>query len=362
MSYIGKKEQKFPLSGIIIINYDILQYHVEELKRHRIDCIIADEVHICRNETIRTKAFRELSRYAGRTIGLTGTPIINNPMDIFTILNILDKRFWSRMPYQNKYCIMKDDRIIGGKNLDKLYDSICRTVMIRKRQDDVKEEMKGYDTQVVQDFIPIRLKDYKEYDRAYEDINDYLGYSKSEKVALLQRTKILKDLIFENKFEQIFDWIDNFLLSGKKITLFFQYTEHLEVFAKKYNAMIINGDVPPKKRFNIATDFNMNDCKVLCANVTACGVGLDIVGCHNCAFIDIPFNYSDISQAYGRFARYGQKSPFVNVYYLVGQGTIEEDYLLRKIDNKTDTATQIIDGTRIRRKDSLVSIKGRQDF
>lgn len=360
----GTKFQKFPEDKILIINYDIIQYHLKELVgKNGIDVLIADEVHMCRNNTIRTKTFMKMANKSKKTIGLTGTPIVNNAQDIYLFCKTVDKRFNSKTTFISNYCIERDFRIVGSKNMDKLNKILRDSIIFRKTKNDkdVIEAFKslGTDTEVIQEFIPIELKARTEYKEAFIDIDTYFmkrGFSYTHDVAMLQRTRVLKDIVFNNKKQQAFEWLDNYLLDGKKICLFFQYTEHLEEFANKYPSVTINGNVDANKRNNILEDFKNSKKQVLCGNVNAMGVGLNIPFVDTCAFIDIPFNYSDINQCYSRFARIGQLSPYVTVYYIVGKNTIEDSYLLGKIDNKTSQAMNIVDGKEIEDNKNLTKM------
>jgi hypothetical protein len=94
----------------------------------------------------------------------------------------------------------------------------------------------------------------------------------------------------------------------------------------------------------MVNEYNTGTKQVLCGNIQACGVGLDIIGCHNCMFIDIDTIFDNMAQAYKRFSRYGQKAPFVNIWFAVGKNTIESQKDLERLDARRGDSKQIVDG------------------
>ena len=80
----GRKSFRFPTKGeIIITNYDILDGTKTSLPPTKLD-VIFDEVHVLKSPaTLRTKTCDALAtavlQAGGRTYGLTGTPMLNNP-------------------------------------------------------------------------------------------------------------------------------------------------------------------------------------------------------------------------------------------------------------------------------------------
>ena len=86
-----------PFNTIIITNYESLNMMsvLEELKRFLIrqpSCLILDESHKCKDiSSKRTKRAIELSDITTYRYILTGTPILNSLMDIFSQFRILDR-------------------------------------------------------------------------------------------------------------------------------------------------------------------------------------------------------------------------------------------------------------------------------
>ena len=91
-SIIYGYKKEYEVSDITIINYDLLHARVEELLADDYDCIIFDECHTLKNQKAqRTKAAKRLATWptVKGMIAMSGTPILNRPSEIFTVLNML---------------------------------------------------------------------------------------------------------------------------------------------------------------------------------------------------------------------------------------------------------------------------------
>lgn len=270
---------------IVIINYDILSYWVDELRIAEFDVCIADEIHYAKNDkSQRSIAFSAITKNIPNIIGLTGTPIENDPMEIYYIVNLINKNiFPNYYKFIQKYCGAKQvkqkvrGKIVNGKyvpqtrtvwkkqgvtNSKELHRILTSTIMIRRLKKDVETELppKQYATvkfhlenkdkykQAEDDFIQY-LKDnfddkvkrdlqlqlgqfMDKYDIQSIDFQNHILSSKDIKKAkkkkldavakapALAKIQELKILAAEGKINQTIDWIDNFLESGEKLIVF----------------------------------------------------------------------------------------------------------------------------------------------
>jgi len=102
---IGIANKTFPETAIVIINYDILRKHREAVRSRTWDLLVADECHYLKNpKTIRT--IETLGKWnrdpqlalspipARRRVYLTGTPIVNRPIELWPILHSTGRPEW----------------------------------------------------------------------------------------------------------------------------------------------------------------------------------------------------------------------------------------------------------------------------
>lgn len=93
--------------------------------------IIVDEVHYIKNpQSIRTLNITSIGENAIRKIAMTGTPVSQGIIDLYSILNFLDPNIIGLGDYysfKNRYCVMggfEQRDIIGYKNTDELFSII----------------------------------------------------------------------------------------------------------------------------------------------------------------------------------------------------------------------------------------------
>jgi SNF2 family DNA or RNA helicase len=69
--------------------------HIRELNKIKFATVIADEAHRCKDPTtIQTRALKSAASGARFRIAMTGTPIANNRVDLWSILNFIDPVEW----------------------------------------------------------------------------------------------------------------------------------------------------------------------------------------------------------------------------------------------------------------------------
>lgn len=97
-----------------IINYDIVRKHFDMLAKTRFDLLVADECHYVKNhQAIRTKAVRALSLNIPHIVLLSGTPLLSRPVEMFTLLNMIDRRTWANWyEFTRRYCVPGDAPIL----------------------------------------------------------------------------------------------------------------------------------------------------------------------------------------------------------------------------------------------------------
>ncbi len=88
-------------SPYFILNYDTFRIdrHIDILKLISWDCIVMDEVHHLRNPetkaTVGVKKFLESQKQA-LVLPMTGSPVVNSPLDMYTILSLIKPVLYTR--------------------------------------------------------------------------------------------------------------------------------------------------------------------------------------------------------------------------------------------------------------------------
>lgn len=166
-------------ADVLIVNYDALIGRSGKALHARLmammfDCLVADECHFLKNpEAQRTvavlgKAAKKggeavpglASRAANRKLFLTGTPILNKPIEILPLLQVLSPtefgNFWA---FVKRYCAAQQKQVgrsgkmvwdfSGAANLDELQERLRRSVLVRRLKSEVLRELPPKRRQIV---------------------------------------------------------------------------------------------------------------------------------------------------------------------------------------------------------------------
>ncbi len=357
----------YPITGsIIIINYDILNSWVETLQAIHPQVLIIDEMHYVKNSSaIRTKATKKLAKGIPHIIALTGTPIVNRPVEGFNIFQILDRslfpNFWT---YVHRYCGARHNGFgwdfSGATNKEELNQILTSTIMIRRRKSDVLKDL----PEKLYSFVPMELDNEKEYKTAEAEFIEYLrevkgkeAAEKAKKAEHLVKIEAMKQLAVKGKMKQAINWIKDFIEDGSKLVVFAVHKEVIDQLMKEFKeiAVKIDGSTPIPERHKAVEAFQSDpNIKLFIGNIQAAGVGLTLTAASAVAFLELPWTPGELQQAEDRCHRIGQKNA-VNIYYLLAENTAE--YKLAKLlDRKKEVLSAVIDGKSVDEKSLITEL------
>ncbi len=347
----GRKPPKGwkPCRKLIIINYDILAGWINKLTSIRPILVIVDECHYIKSRgSRRTISVRSLCKSAKFVIGMSGTPLTNRPEELFPILNIIrGDKYNSFISYAWEFCDPKHNRygwdFTGSKNLGGLHKQLSNTCMIRRKKKDVLKDLPAKSRFV----IPMQI-DGQEYRHAENNFNEWYRNRGKNVSRANQYVRVgeLKRYAAQLRLPSSIEWIENFLESSDgKLIVFGIHWTILGMLNIKFRKMCvsINGIVTGKKR-QLAVDRFQKSSKIrlLIGNIQAAGLGLNLTAADSVVFVEMGWTPGEHAQAEARPHRIGQRNP-VSCYYLVAEGTIEED-VCRIIDRKQRISDDAIDG------------------
>ncbi len=360
----GTKPHDIFCLDILIINYDILQYWMTCLKDLNPKVIITDEAHYYKSNTAkRTKAVKRLAKGVPHFIALTGTPIINRPIEIYNAVNIIEPTvFPSYWEFAKKYCGAKHNGFgwdfSGATNTGELHEKLAKSIMIRRKKSEVLKDLPDK----VKSFIPFELDNWKEYVSAEVNFKQYITNVKGEKAAekasnaeILVQIEVLKQIAIKGKMKAVIEWIENFIDIEGKLVVFAIHKEVINTLMAKFGdiAVKIDGSVNNIQRDKNVRRFQEDDkIRLFVGNIQAAGIGLTLTASSNVAFIELPWAPGLLVQAEDRVHRIGQVES-VNIYFLLAQKTIDEKIAMM-LDNKTKVLDAVLDG-KVTEQDSLLT-------
>jgi len=347
---------------VVVINYDMLKKRLPDLKAIGFKIVVFDESHYLKNKKAqRTVAALNLVEEIRYRLLLTGTPIVNRPVELVSQLNIMGrlKEFGGFWQFVQRYCGAEYTRfgldVSGAQNLKELNERLRGSCLIRREKKEVMKELP--DKRKVT--MPIEIDNRKEYDQAEKDLIEWVGNNalkdkaflesiahlpweererrmgewqmdaekRAERAEYLVRIEALKQLTAKGKMKQAKEWISDFIESGEKLVVFATHKAVVNEIAQEFKCRKIMGDTPAIERQKIVEDFQNNpDTKIIVLNIKAGGVGLTLTASSNVLFLEYPWTPADLEQAIDRTHRIGQKNA-VTAWFLVGQDTIDEEIL-----------------------------------
>lgn len=352
----GREEVKTN-TDIHIINYDILTDNKRKLRKDiaslKAKTLILDEVHYIKTKNaLRTKAVVELAKLVKNVVALSGTPIINKPVEFFNSLNILNPAiFPSFMKFAFRYCNPKHNgygwNFNGASNIEELYNLLKDTVMIRRTKKEVLADLPDK----YHSLIPFSIDNISDYKEAEGDFISWLNsYNptksiSAERAEALVKYEALRQLAIKGKLYAVIDWVENFIDTGEKLVVFCVHKFVVDVLLNHFKniAVKLDGGTSIVDRQKAINDFQENsNIKLFIANVKAGGVGVTLTAASNVAFLELPWTPGELVQAEDRCHRIGQKNA-VGVYYLVAANTIEQD-MIELLERKKRVLDAVIDG------------------
>ena len=270
-----------------IINYDILPKHRETVDKIKWDLIVCDEAHYLKSpKAKRSQAVLgggEFKPLEGRKLFLTGTPLINRPAELWSLVKACDPNglgsHWHR--FHERYCDGHKNRwggwdLTGARHLDELQVKLRSSFMMRRRTGVCKIPYVAEHVLNVQD-------------------------SRGKTVVFAHHVDVIDGLM--SKFEE--ENLNPVRFSGTNTS----QQKQASVDSFQYDA----------------------NCRVIVLNIEAGGVGITLTGtedagfCTSVVFAELDWRPASMDQAERRVARLGadDKASHVLVHHVVLDGSLD---------------------------------------
>lgn len=308
-----------------IINYDIIKnYHTTDksedsddyklLVNAGFDLAIVDEAHYLSNpQASRTKLLNDVLEKIPKVWLLSGTPMASRPINYFNLLKIVKSPLainWQT--YVRRYCkgyqFTVGNRKIwntsGASNLDELRE-LTKNIILRRMKTDVLDL-----PEKIINPIYLELKSTF-YD---EELEDFMRISEDKKkdesiTVTLNRLMKIRQLIAVEKIQYTCELIDKILEQDKKVIVFTNFTNVVDILYEKYKkkSVILDGRMSKDKRQESIDSFQNNDkVKIFIGNIVAAGVGITLTAAEAVIMNDLSFVPGHHSQAEDRCIYGGQ--------------------------------------------------------
>ena len=364
-SKAGKRfNEQFENCRIYILNYETLRNDqvYEKLREHNVHGIVFDEVQTIGNhKSARTKAalkFKDLEL----KIGLTATPITNNPLNLFSIFNMLKPDIYvSYSKFSNRYIVWRNKRPAYAKNVEEMIDKV-KPYIFKKDESDIAGQLPELyvmeptictmtqNMREINDIINSNIDELntvlnkldrqgveetdERWIKAQNNLQAYQTYAQelADDIRLLQTdSAFTKDFdIYDTtnpKLEALINIIEPIIESDNKVCIFTRYErmQHIIVEAIKNTFNIkcayVNGSMSSEEKYEIAArQFDTGDVNVLVAT-DAIKEGISLSHCKYLVEYEPANSYADQTQRRGRVKRANSISRISYIYQLITDET-----------------------------------------
>ncbi|MEY3289134.1 MAG: hypothetical protein RLZZ419_1376 [Pseudomonadota bacterium] len=326
--------------------------------------VVLDEAQNIKNpKAAQTKAILKLN--GDSRLALTGTPVENRLMDLWSIFNFLNPGYLGKQTHFRKIYelpVQRDNNLRQSTILKKLIQPfILRRLktdkaIIKDLPDKIenkiycnlsKEQASLYEV-VVQDVVT-QLEEAEGIQRQGLMLSTLMKLKQicNHPMQFLQDGSAFTPER-SHKLERISEMLEEVMAQGDSVLVFTQFTEigeHLERYLRKekhYKTHYLHGGTPRTKRELMISDFQDPDSgpAVFILSLKAGGVGITLTQANHVFHFDRWWNPAVENQATDRAFRIGQKKN-VFVHKFVTLGTLEER-IDQMISDKQKMADSIV--------------------
>ncbi len=331
---IQKKERK-----VYLTSYDSLRNDVSLYQGKTFSCLLLDEAQSIANafakKSLAVKEIQSECRFA-----LTGTPIQNSLLDLWSIFDfLLPGYFPNYSSFKENYGTIEFASLEKKKRLQ---NAISPFLLRRTKQE------------VLLDLPPFEEKDFflsltSEQEAVYQEFlskaRGELTKEGGDRISILAALTRLRQIcvdpsLFLPSFPEEgvkISYLAQSLLSltqgGHKALIFSSFVTALKLVGEKLDQLglkhyLLEGSSSAEERIQMANSFNSDpSVGAMLISLKAGGTGLNLTGADTVFLLDPWWNLSAEEQAFARAHRIGQKKS-LTVFRLIASSTIEERMLI----------------------------------
>ena len=357
VAVVGSKKKRLIIldrpADIYLINYEGLRILADVLIARRFDCVIFDESHALKNHTsLQSKAGFRVAMSVPNRIIMTGTPIMNTPLDVFGQYRCLSPDLFGMSYYQfrARYAIMGGflgKQVVKYINQDRLKQITLSCADYRTKEECLDLPPKLYET--------VRVDLTAEQTRMYKQLREQFITSAKEQVvtAPVMLTRLMrfsqitagfyktiegKEVSYEKnpKHEWLVEWLKETQAKTVVFVRFIKELHDLERALHTAGISFVSVYGATQDRIAVVKSFNeVASTQVFIGQLDTAGQGINLQSASYCVFLSNNYSYGDREQAESRIHRANQKALNCTYIDIVARNTIDESILkiLKKKEN-----------------------------
>jgi len=368
------KEREVQKATIIkdILKYDVVITTYEMAKSQQIlslirstyfNLCVLDEGHVIKSkETMISDAVRKI--HCQNKVILTGTPLQNNLVELYAILNFLYPLYFTKSDYfanafdigQNRIdpeMLLQANKLLGlfmirrlKEEVEKLMPKKMETKILCPLSSSQKFWYKGFLMNEIETLVKMSEEENTEEGGAgrYNMLRNLV--MQLRKCCLhpylfdfaepdIEKTDVEELIASSGKLAVLDKLLRSLLKNGHRTCIFSQFTSMLNILEdycvlRGWNYCRFDGSTPRAQRNHLINQFNApgSDVFIFLMSTRSGGLGINLQTADTCILYDSDWNPQPDLQAMARVHRIGQKK-VVHIYRLLSSGTVEERILER---------------------------------
>ena len=351
---------------VAVINYESAWRLEKKLMAWKPDLIIADEGHKIKTHNISaSKAMHRLGAKAGYRLLLTGTPVTNKAIDLFSQYKFIDpsvfgnsfytfrNRYFDMTGYGNYTPVLKGN--MEGELIQRMHQIAFRATKAEcldlPETTDIFRKVE-LEPQALRLYQKLVRDSYAELGQGELTITNVLtkllrlsqltgGFLGSDESSAAQQ-------VSQAKLDVLEDLIDSTLAENRKLVIIARFVPELKAICrllegKGINHSLIMGGV--SNRNEQVTRFQQDpDVPVFVGQIATAGLGITLTAASTMIFYSLDYSMSNFEQTKARIHRAGQRMPCTYIY-LLAAGTVDEK-VLAALKDKANLAKALMDDCR----------------
>ncbi len=345
-------------TDVVVTSYSLFRLEYDDYAAIEWTGLFLDEAQFVKNR--HSQGFQRAKMLpVSFKVAMTGTPIENNLMELWSLLSITAPGLYANPERFSEYYRIPIEKNSNSERLAQLRRRV-RPLMLRRTKEEVAEDLPEKQEQILElDLVPRHKKLYQTYlQRERQKVLGLIGDLNKHRFEIFRSLTLLRQASLDmslvdskharvpsTKLDAMMEMLEDIVADGHRVLVFSQFTRFLDLARQRIESAGIEYcylDGKTRKREIVISDFREGVAPVFLISLKAGGFGLNLTEADYCIILDPWWNPATEAQAVDRVHRIGQTKN-VMVYRLVAKETIEEKVMALKA-RKASLFANVMDG------------------